>query len=252
MSQNKKQGEKLYFTWENVGKQYFFLIFTPINIQFIQFFHNRNDTDMKKKSLFSLLILFVFPSMIYASEVSQIVLQTPPNELQMTNRQKQFAIGHIGMALYPDFSFGATYGQVDVYGWYANVMTDFGFRFSSDAKADENGCIEGEYPFYTGKKRTSYFALTGGGVVRLEIPSYRIPVFLMAGIGYGNRTVRYEMADGDWATWKTKSSPRSGLHWEMQAMTDYNDMAISIGISSVTNFKQSNFFELKLGFGYLL
>ncbi|MBP5722753.1 MAG: hypothetical protein IKO90_09410 [Bacteroidales bacterium] len=207
---------------------------------------------MKKKSLLTLLILFVVPSVIYASEPSIVLKPQSPNEQQMTNRQKQFAMGHIGVALYPDFSFGATYGQVDVYGWYANIMTDFGFRFSSDAKADENGAINGEYPFYTGKKRTSYFALTGGGVVRTEIPSYRIPIFLMAGIGYGNRTVRYEMADGDWATWKSKSSPRSGLHWELQAMTDYNDMAFSIGVSSVTNFKQSNFFELKLGFGYFL
>ena len=207
---------------------------------------------MKKKSLLTLLILFVVPSVMYASESSIVLKPQYPNEQQMTNRQKQFAMGHIGVALYPDFSFGATYGQVDVYGWYANIMTDFGFRFSSDAKADENGFINGEYPFYTGKKRTSYFALTGGGVIRTEIPSYRIPIFLMAGIGYGNRTVRYEMADGDWATWKSKSSPRSGLHWELQAMTDYNDMAFSIGVSSVTNFKQSNFFELKLGVGYFL
>ena len=207
---------------------------------------------MKKKSLLTLLILFVVPGIMYASESSIVLKPQYPNEQQMTNRQKQFAMGHIGVALYPDFSFGATYGQVDVYGWYANIMTDFGFRFSSDAKADENGFINGEYPFYTGKKRTSYFALTGGGVIRTEIPSYRIPIFLMAGIGYGNRTVRYEMADGDWATWKSKSSPRSGLHWELQAMTDYNDMAFSIGVSSVTNFKQSNFFELKLGVGYFL
>lgn len=205
-----------------------------------------------KKNIIILCFGLFLSSFVYASEPSVVLSPNTTNSMSAVSRQQQFALGHIGVALYPDFSFGATYGQVDVFGWYANIMTDFGFRFSSDAKADAEGYIDGSYPFYTGKKRTSYFALTAGGVIRADIPSYRIPVFIMGGIGYGNRTVRYEMADGDWATWKTKSSPRSGLHWEVLAMTEYYDMAFSIGISSVTNFKQSNFFELKLGVGYFL
>lgn len=222
----------------------------------MDFFHNRIDKGMRKKGLSLFLILCVFPGFLFASDfIKPLKITSEPQSqsgVLVTNRQSQFVMGHLGVALYPDFSLGVTYGQVDVYGWYANIMTDFGFRFSTDAKADANGYIDGDYPFYTGTKRTSYFAITGGGVLRMDIPSYRIPVYFMAGIGYGNRTVRYEMADGNWASWKTKSSPRSGLHWEMLAMTEFDDMAISLGISSVTNFKQSNYFELKLGFGYFL
>ncbi len=200
--------------------------------------------------------MLVLPISIFAAEnfsSPSLVLntQTSPN----ISRQKQLAMGHLGVALYPDFSFGFTYGQVEVesFGWYANITTDFGFNFSSDFEADEEGFIDGTYPFYTGKKKTSYFGLTVGGIARIEIPSHRLafPLFLMGGVGYGNRTVTYEMADGSWANWKTKSSPRSGLRWEMSAMANvYDDIVASVGIASVTNFNKSNFFELKLGVGY--
>ncbi|MCQ2959735.1 MAG: hypothetical protein MJ198_06040 [Bacteroidales bacterium] len=201
-----------------------------------------------------LLFLLVFPTMIYATE-GYSFLNTQSSEENIFSsaapvRQQQFALGHIGMSLYPDFSLGVTYGQVRVFGWYANLTTDFGFKFSTDYKADAAGYIDGEYPFYTGNKKTSYFALSAGYVVRMEIPSYNIPIYLLGGLGYGNRTVRYEMEDGSWASWKTSSSPRSGLRWEFMAMTSFDDIAVSAGISSVTNFNRSNFFELKIGGGY--
>lgn len=204
---------------------------------------------MKKKGLV-ILLLMAFPLSIFSMNGMSFSSSQTSKTMNSPIRHQQFAMGHIGASLYPDFSFGATYGQVDIIGWYANITTDFGFNFSSDYEADANGLIDGDYPFYTGVKKTSYISLSAGWVVRLEVPSVDLPLFLLAGLGYGNRTVNYEMADGSWATWKTPSSPGSGLKWEIMGMTKYEDIAISLGIASVTDFNKSNFFELKIGGGY--
>ena len=200
---------------------------------------------MKKTNIILLVAALFLSCNLFASEFKEQV--APP-----AKKQSQFAMGHFGFSLVPDCSFGLTYGQVKGLGWYANVMTDFGFRFSSDLAADENGCVDGMLPFYTKKKKTSYFAVTVGGIANIEIPNYaHLPnMFLFGGLGYGYRGVFYELTNGEWASWDLPSSPKAGLHWEIGGMCEVENIAISLGVSSVTNFKKANFFEMKLGVGY--
>ncbi|MBP5583832.1 MAG: hypothetical protein J6X43_07755 [Bacteroidales bacterium] len=200
---------------------------------------------MKKTYIFLLLACLSFSSQIFASEAYEQV--APPSK-----KSSQFALGHFGFSLAPDCSFGLTYGQVKGVGWYANLMTDFGFRFSGDMSADANGYVDGVLPFYTQKKKTSYFALTVGGIANIQVVNYsQLPeMYIFGGLGYGYRGVFYELTDGQWVSWDIPSSPKGGLHWEFGGMCEIEDIAISLGVSSVTNFQKSNFFEIKLGVGY--
>lgn len=143
----------------------------------------------------------------------------------------------------PQYSFGLTYGHVKRLGWYANVMSNFGFTFSSDYESDANGCINGEYPFYSGSHKATYLSASVGAVVRLHIP-----VYLYGGVGYGYRSVFYELATGEWTSCKTETASSHGLHWEAGLLCNIKGFALSGGISSSTNFDAS-FFETKIGVG---
>ena len=146
-------------------------------------------------------------------------------------------------SLCPQYSFGLTYGHVKRLGWYANVMSNFGFTFSSDYESDANGCINGEYPFYSGNHKATYLSASVGAVVRLHIP-----VYLYGGAGYGYRSVFYELATGEWTSCKAETASSHGLHWEAGLLCNIKGFALSGGISSSTNFDAS-FFETKIGVG---
>ena len=143
----------------------------------------------------------------------------------------------------PQYSFGLTYGHVKRLGWYANVMSNFGFTFSSDYESDANGCINGEYPFYSGNHKATYLSASVGAVVRLHIP-----VYLYGGVGYGYRSVFYELATGEWTSCKAETASSHGLHWEAGLLCNIKGFALSGGVSSSTNFDAS-FFETKIGVG---
>ena len=143
----------------------------------------------------------------------------------------------------PQYSFGLTYGHVKRLGWYANVMSNFGFKFTSDYESDANGCINGEYPFYSGNRKATYLSASVGAVVRLHIP-----VYLYGGAGYGYRSVFYELATGEWTSCKAETASSHGLHWEAGLLCNIKGFALSGGISSSTNFDAS-FFETKIGVG---
>lgn len=143
----------------------------------------------------------------------------------------------------PQYSFGLTYGHVKRFGWYANVMSNFGFRFSGEYESDAQGRINGEYPFYSGAKTSTYLSASVGAVARLHIPLY-----LYGGVGYGYRGVFYELASGEWASCKAETASQHGLHWEAGLLCNIKGFALSGGVSSATNF-DANFFEAKIGIG---
>ena len=143
----------------------------------------------------------------------------------------------------PQYSFGLTYGHVKHFGWYANVMSNFGFRFSGEYESDAQGRINGEYPFYSGAKTSTYLSASVGAVARLHIPLY-----LYGGVGYGYRGVFYELVSGEWASCKAETASQHGLHWEAGVLCNIKGFALSGGVSSATNF-DANFFEAKIGIG---
>lgn len=157
--------------------------------------------------------------------------------------KQRFLLLNGGYSVSPEYSFGLTYGKVKVFGWYVNAMTNLSYKFSADYESDENGYVQGEKPFYTGVKNSTYMSLSFGGVARLHIPLY-----VYGGIGYSYRAIFYELSGGDWVDCKYTSAPSHGLHWEAGVLGNIKGFALSAGIASTTNFN-ANFLEAKVGIG---
>lgn len=147
-------------------------------------------------------------------------------------------------ALYPEYAFGITYGRVKQGGFYINAMMNTSFKFSSEYTGDSNGYIQGEYPFYTGEKKSTRVSATLGGLVRMHAP-----VYFYAGLGYGYRGLFYETTDGEWVAWHTPNTVYHGMHWEAGLMGNIKGFGISMGISGITDFGNI-YYEGKLGLGY--
>ena len=147
-------------------------------------------------------------------------------------------------ALYPEYAFGITYARVKQYGFYVSAMMNPSVRFHADHYASAHGTIYGEYPFYSGNYASTRVSATAGTLVRLHIPMY-----LYAGVGYGYRGLFYETTDHEWVAWHTANTIYHGMHWEAGLMGNIKGFAISLGVSSITDFSNM-YYEAKLGLGY--
>lgn len=151
-------------------------------------------------------------------------------------------------ALYPEYAFGITYARVKQCGFYISAMMNPSIRFHADYHASAHGTIYGdfygEYPFYSGNYTSTRVSATAGTLVRLHIPMY-----LYAGVGYGYRGLFYETTDHEWVAWHTANTIYHGMHWEAGLMGNIKGFAISLGVSSLTNFSNM-YYEAKLGLGY--
>lgn len=147
-------------------------------------------------------------------------------------------------AFYPEYAFGITYARVKQYGFYVSAMMNPSVRFQADHYASANGAIDGEYPFYSGKHTSTRISATAGALVRLHIPMY-----LYAGVGYGYRGLFYETTEHEWVAWRTANTIYHGMHWEAGLMGNIKGFAISLGVSSITDFSNM-YYEAKLGLGY--
>ena len=151
-------------------------------------------------------------------------------------------------ALYPEYAFGITYACVKQCGFYISAMMNPSIRFHADYHSWW-GWILGEdygyeYPFYSGNYTSTRVSATAGTLVRLHIPMY-----LYAGVGYGYRGLFYETTDHEWIAWHTANTIYHGMHWEAGLMGNINGFAISLGVSSITDFSNM-YYEAKLGLGY--
>ena len=150
-------------------------------------------------------------------------------------------------ALYPEYAFGITYARVKQCGFYISAMMNPSIRFHADYHASAHGTIYGfygEYPFYSGNYTSTRVSATAGTLVRLHIPMY-----LYAGVGYGYRGLFYETTDHEWVAWHTANTIYHGMHWEAGLMGNIKGFAISLGVSSITDFSNM-YYEAKLGLGY--
>lgn len=147
-------------------------------------------------------------------------------------------------AFYPEYAFGITYARVKLYGFYVSAMMNPSVRFQADHYASASGAIDGEYPFYSGKHTSTRISATAGALVRLHIPMY-----LYAGVGYGYRGLFYETTEHEWVAWRTANTIYHGMNWEAGLMGNIKEFAISMGVSSITDFSNM-YYEAKLGLGY--
>ena len=147
-------------------------------------------------------------------------------------------------AFYPEYAFGITYARVKQYGFYVSAMMNPSVCFHADYHSWGNGTIYGEYPFYSGNYTSTRVSATAGTLVRLHIPMY-----LYAGVGYGYRGLFYETTDHEWVAWRTANTIYHGMYWEAGLMGNIKGFAISLGVSSITDFSNM-YYEAKLGLGY--
>ena len=151
-------------------------------------------------------------------------------------------------ALYPEYAFGITYARVKQCGFYISAMMNPSIRFHADYHASAHGTIYGdfygEYPFYSGNYTSTRISATAGTLIRLHIP-----IYLYAGVGYGYRGLFYETTDHEWVAWHTANTIYHGMHWEAGLMGNIKGFAISLGVSSITDFSNM-YYEAKLGLGY--
>lgn len=139
-------------------------------------------------------------------------------------------------------SVGFSVGQYDKYGWYVTLMTglDFdyvGYEVVDNSKID--GYVGSILPFYNPESRITAVSGIVGGIARLNNMLY-----LKAGLGYGFRSVAWELWEGTYVTNDGYSA--HGVDINVGVLLDINRFIITIdGVT--TNFKV---FEARLGLGF--
>lgn len=140
----------------------------------------------------------------------------------------------------PQASFGFSVGQVKHFGWFVSVMSNGDFSgFSYAADCDGNGYTSGGYlPAYTGERSKMRLSVMAGGMMRLSGP-----LCARIGVGYGNRTMRWQVADGTWN--RNMGSSFEGV--DLSGGLQLNLKGFVISLEAVTTQFQT--VEGKLGLG---
>ena len=142
----------------------------------------------------------------------------------------------------PQTSFGLTLGQVKQLGWYVSAMTNFNFT-KSDMTCNANGVINGnEYLSYSfTEKSSSRWSFTAGGLCKLGSP-----VYLYAGLGYGQRTSLWKTDGGQWVA--PTDDTYKGITLEAGLMAHIKGFSISAGATAIG----TKYMECKIGVGYCI
>lgn len=160
--------------------------------------------------------------------------------------KNSFPMSHILMAngafaLYPEYAFGLTYGQVHIGGWYVNVM------LNANIHATSTDVAAFDYPpFYTGRQDAMRLSATIGGLVRLYVP-----VYFYAGVGYGYRAAYFEDIEHQWIRQSyADATPGHGVHWELGLTGNIKGFSLSAGLSAISGISYpGTYYEAKIGIG---
>ena len=175
---------------------------------------------------------YEFPERLAKSVVYRLTLQLVVPESKKIRTLVMPTIG-IGKAM----SYGVMVGVVRQWGGYVKAKYSF-TSLSTDATVDDAGVVEGSSSkaWFTGADKSGRFSVTAGALYRIILPLYAY-----AGIGYGNKTLAWEMADGRWAEAADHST--KGFESEIGAIYRYKDYAVSLGVEN-TAFK---YWEVNVG-----
>ncbi|MBR1928855.1 MAG: hypothetical protein IJ834_03840 [Paludibacteraceae bacterium] len=163
---------------------------------------------------------------------------------------EQFILFHYGAGFGKPYlnSFGVTYGQVKLFGWYASMMLGTGMHYGYQYEANYQNMIDDVYPFYTDKISNNRISFSAGAIVRMVAP-----IYLYAGVGYAYRTVTRQIAGGDWVR-----MPRGGYNdyqsignaflWEVGVQGNIKGFTLSAAYCMMVGSEPQH--ELKIGIGY--
>lgn len=155
--------------------------------------------------------------------------------------KETFVTFNAAYSFLPQASFGFSVGQVKHFGWFVSVMSNgnfSGFNYANDC--DKDGFITGGYlPAYTGEQSKMRLSVMAGGMMRLSGP-----LCARIGVGYGNRTMRWQVADGSWN--RNTGSSFEGV--DLSAGLQLNLGHFVTSLEAVTTQFQT--IEGKLGLGF--
>ena len=162
---------------------------------------------------------------------------------------KTLVMGQVGYSVAPQLSYGVMVGQMyHGIGWYANFRSNFNFVASPELECDEKGVINGEMPFYTGKKQSSHLVINVGFMMNfLEWSAKnKFNTFGMyVGGGYGKRELQWEMAGGNWVKYAPTSI--AGFSGNLGLFGSISGLTFSVGMNTI----KFEYVDVVLGVGFM-
>ena len=155
--------------------------------------------------------------------------------------RETFVTLNAAYSLAPQGSLGFSVGQVKRFGWFVSVMGNGNLSgFSFDGDCDAQGLLpDGHLMQYTGAVSQMRLSFMAGGLMRVTGP-----LMLRAGLGYGNRTLRWLTVDGEW--YRNTAFSTQGLDLSAGAQLHWRGFVFSL--EAVTT--QFEYVETKMGLGY--
>lgn len=139
---------------------------------------------------------------------------------------------------------GFTVGQYSKFGWFVTLMTGLNFEYTGYHVVDhckKDGYIGDILPFYSPESNSKISAVSGmvGGIMRLNDA-----IYAKAGVGYGMRSVAWQLWEGDYVT--NDGFSAHGVDVGAGLLFDLKPFVITLdGVT--TNF---HVFEARLGLGF--
>ena len=141
----------------------------------------------------------------------------------------------------PQGSLGFSVGQVKRFGWFVSVMSNGSLSgFSFDGDCDVQGYLsDGHLLQYTGEVSQMRLSVMAGGLMHVTDP-----LMLRVGLGYGNRTLRWQTTDNEW--YRNTAFSWQGIDLSAGVQLHWHSAVVSL--EAVTT--QFEYVETKIGFGY--
>lgn len=139
---------------------------------------------------------------------------------------------------------GFTVGQYSKFGWFVTLMTGLNFEYTGYQVVDhckKDGYIGDILPFYSPESNSKISAVSGmvGGIMRLNDA-----IYAKAGVGYGMRSVAWQLWEGDYVT--NDGFSAHGVDVGAGLLFDLKPFVITLD-GMTTNF---HVFEARLGLGF--
>ena len=136
----------------------------------------------------------------------------------------------VGASIAPQWSFGITYGQVRILGWYVSAYTGTGYHFNGDYELDRSNRPIGDYPLesdrFNGQVSKARFSITGGMLFRTIKP-----LWFYVGTGYSYRSMVYGTYGGYWL--KPQTNCYSNVAIEAGLVYNFRRVVIAAGFSTI-------------------
>ena len=198
---------------------------------------------MSVNKLFNYICKGVAPFLLMAFLMGSLSANAQRKELPEEWDMTHMVMWGVGASIAPQWSFGMTYGQVRILGWYVSAFTGTGYHFNGDYELDRSNYPIGDYPLETdrfnGQVSKARLSITGGMLFRTIKP-----LWFYVGAGYGYRSIVYGTYGGYWL--KPQAYTYSSVAIEGGLIYNFRRVVISAGFSTIG----FNYIDGRLGVGF--